>query len=628
MYGGPQFMTTLLASFPNASWARLSQPARLLTLALFFLASCICANPANQSMWEFEANQPVPEGAKVTLEIDDTDCVLGENVLVHFVLENVGNQPFEASFGGDSRSSRALRFIVTATDEAGLLVEDPDPWPQCHGGPAGTRVLQPGEKFITSLPLMRYRQIEKPGVHTIRATHDFGWKEVDRKRPVGETTIKFRLPNAHEAEQIVNQMATMPAFTSTLVKRTAPYADFRCLSHPVYLDILVRLARSGDKRAFEGLRFIPTLDATKALIQLAGDADKQLALNAANTLNERLPYPEFHFVPVLPNSSDQPILTIRGRLVERAWNESLVPDVRALANQLLSSEDPPTVAAAAMMMISVGTKEDAPAVLDAIKQSREHTLSPRSQVNDNIIDFPQPIRELLLAMDALRERGYSLGESIGGAAEILVYFHYLKDAPAPRPDRWLASLEAFGQSGWFPTREEAVRSIPQPMPAECIDFVRARLEDEDLGVCRAACTAAGASGNPAFIPPLLDLLRTEHDQWLLREATDAALKLGAGFELHEAWAERLSEARLYQIALDSLQAVLDVPAGYSGPTDLNREERIELRNTWKEFLELHAEEIKSGKRFKVTDPAVTTALAGRARSWKLPDGTYWPRAPY
>jgi HEAT repeat protein len=603
----------------------------LVILSLLWLVFAPCALPVHagyESMWADSATQPVPEGAKVTLEFDRPDYFLGENVLMHFVLQNTGETPFEASWGGDYRgASRHLRFKVTATDEAGQEAEDPDPWPMCMGGLGGPMTLKPNEKFTTSLPLMRYCDIVKPGVYNIRATHDFGWKEGERKRPVGETTITFHIPNAEQAERIVSEMAELPDWPDTSWgKRSAPYADFRCLRHPVYLDILATRARDGDERAFEGLGLIPTVKATETLIQLAGDPDKELALRAADTLNDRLPYPESHFIPSALGSSNEPQLSIRGRLVERAWDENLIPDVRALAAKLLASEDLPILATAAFMIVSVGTKEDAPAVIDAINRSRNPTHNiTRDDPKDNILDFPQPIRELLRAMDALRDRGYSLGENVSGDAGILLYFHVLRDDPSPRPKRYRQFLEAFGTSSWFPIREAAVRSIPQPMPAECTDFVVARLEDRDLGVCRAACTAARASGNPLFIRPLLDIIATEHHEWLLREASAAAKILDAGFALLEVWADRLNEAGLYHLALDALQTVLEVPSGgHSGRTDLSRAERLELRKAWKEFLALHADEIRTGRRFNLSDPAVTPALVGRARSWRLPDGTSWP----
>ena len=602
----------------------------LVILSLLSLALIPCALPVHagdESMWAGNATQPVPEGAKVTLEFDRLDYFLGENVLMHFVLQNTGDTPFEASWGGDYRgASRHLRFKVTATDEAGQAAEDPDPSTMCMGGLGGPKTLKPGEKFTTSLPLMRYCDIVKPGVYTIRATHDFGWKEGERKRPVGETTITFRMPNAEQAERIVSEMAELPDWPDKYWgKRSPPYADFRCLRHPVYLDILTNRARDGDERAFEALGRIPTVKATEILIQLAGYPDGELALKAANTLNNRLPYPESHYIPTQLSTSEGSQLSIRGRLVERAWDENLIPDVRSLAAKLLASEDLPTAAAGAFMITSVGTKEDAPAVLAAINKARNPTHKNRTDPKDNILDTPQPIRELLRAMDTLRSRGYSLGEHVSGHAEILLYFHVLRDDPSPRPKRYRQFLEAFGTSSWFPIREAAVRSIPKPIPPEYRDFVLERLEDKDLGVCRAACAAAGMSGDSRFLRPLLDLIATEQHEWLLREASNAAQTLGAGSDLLSMWADRLAEERLYHLALDALQTVLEVPSGgYSGRTDLSRAERLELRKAWKEFLALHADEIRTGRRFNLSDPAVTPALVGRARSWRLPDGTSWP----
>jgi hypothetical protein len=618
-------------SHDRASARRFRTSMRLLAilslLSLIFASCTLPVYAGYESMWPGSATQPVPEGAKVTLEFDRPDYFLGENVLVHFVLQNTGDTPFEASWGGDYRgASRHLRFKVTATDEAGQPAEDPDPSGMCMGGLGGPRTLKPGEKFTTSLPLMRYCDIVKPGVYTIRATHDFGWKEGQRKRPVGETTITFRMPNPEQAERIVSQMAELPDWPNKFWgERSPPYADFRCLRHPVYLDILANRARHGDERAFEALGLIPTVKANHVLIQLAAYPDTALALKAADTLNNRLPYPDSHYIPTQLGSSEGSQLTIRGRLVERAWDENLISDVRALAAKLLASEDLPTVAAGAFMITSVGTREDAPAVLAAINKARNPTHRNRTEPKDNILDMPQPIRELLRAMDTLRTRGYSLGEHVSGDAEILLYFHVLRDDPSPRPKRYRQFLEAFGTSSWFPIREAAVCSIPKPIPPEYRDFVLERIEDKDLGVCRAACAAAGMSGDSRFLRPLLDLIATEQHEWLLREASNAAQALGAGFDLLEVWADRLAEERLYHLALDALQTVLEVPSGgYSGRTDLSRTERLELRKAWKEFLAWHTEEIRNGKRFRLSDPTVTPALVGRARSWRLPDGTSWP----
>ena len=125
-------------------------------------------------------------------------------------------------------------------------------------------------------------------------------------------------------------------------------------------------------------------------------------------------------------------------------------------------------------------------------------------------------------------------------------------------------LDAFGRAGPYPIREAALRSIPEPIPAECTGLIMRGLADSDLGVCRVACIVAGKSGNREFLKPLLEIIATEHHQWLLREATRVAQSYGAGFDLLEVWADRLAEEHLYNLALDSLQTVLEVPAGNSG----------------------------------------------------------------
>lgn len=588
-----------------------------------FIATLDPIRGQEESYWESRAKDPVPDGAKVTLEIDRCEYFLGEEVWIHFVLENTSKEPFEASFGHDYRGSdRQLRFKVTATDENGQVAEAPYTSAHDMGGLGGPRVLKPGEKFNQSLALMRYCRIEKPGNYTIRITHDFGWKESERKRPVGETKITFRMPSPDEAEQICRMLAALEDEPNSM-KEDRP--DFRCLRFPVYIDVLADMARKGDKRAIEGLRYIPTIEASQSLIKLAGEPDKEVALQSAKVLYERVPIPEAQYTRNLPGSTEPPKLTIRGQLVERAWDDSLIPEVRGVATKLLASEDLPTIASGALLIVSVGTLEDATSVLNAIIKSRESINNPREKPDDNILDLPQPVRELLRAMDTLYKRGYSVDEVFIGEGEILSYFHFLNGTPSPRSERWLDHLTTFGASGWYPIRVEALRSIPKPMPAECRDYVKERLEDQDLGVCREACNVAGESGRSEFISPLLEIVAAERHEWLLREASQAAQKLGAGYDLYVTWADRLHEAGIYNLALDSLQSILDIQSGsYSGRTDLKREARLKLRDTWKKFLLQHSEEIRSGKRFKVTDPAVTPALAGDARIWRLPDGTSWP----
>jgi hypothetical protein len=584
------------------------------------------------------ATQLVPVGAKVTLEVDHQEYFIGENVIVHFILENVGNQPFEVEFGGDYRfASRSTRFKVTATNQQGKAAEDPDPSPFSGGGLLNRRKLNPGEKFTQSLPLMHYCQIVRPGRYAIQVAHDFGWTDGDRKRPVGETTVTFRMPTPVEAEAVVAEM-----------ERSHDDAGFTGLGLPIYLEPLLRRAQEGDRHGIEGMSRIATQDATAALIELAANSNTNVALEAATALNLRLPDPALESATG-PRGFGPYAKEARLRLVTNSWDAKFAPAVRSLATKFLARSQTGEITAGAAMVQAVGTPAEAAAVISAMGRALGPMGGPRHDPKDNIQDQPQPLRELISAMDVLHKKGFTLQEGEGatkltavpgvewdrqgitriesaltGEAELLLYFTWLANAPGPRSDRWLDLVKAYGPSTRFPTRAAILNSIPQPMPDPCTAFVESRLEDTDFGVCRAACAVAGESGRKVFLKPLLDIIATEHHELLLREATQAAKRLGAGFELLDVWADRLSEEGLCGPALDNLQTVIEGLPGNSSGVGVTRSERIDLRNQWKAFLAIHANEIRAGKKFKLDDPALTPALFGRARTFHLPDGKSWP----
>jgi len=596
---------------------------RLIRLCSGLLIAFNSTHAGEWSMWEANAKNPVPEGAKITIECDRHEYFLGENVLLHFILENTGDKPFEADFGGDYRgATRHLRFKVTATDESGRMAEDPDTSGFCGGGFGGARKLNPGEKFIQSLPLMRYRRILQPGRYAIHMTHDYGWKEGVRKRPGGEISLVFRVPAPDEAEAVVATMENLPLHpNNSYGERAQNYADFTALCQPIYLKPLLRRAEKGDPNALEGICWIASLDATKALIGLATNSDVKMALEAARTLTMRLPDPALESTN---GFGGFPPFTREARrgLVKQAWDAKLAPAVRSLATNYLARLDGADVSAGVVMLQAVGTFAEAPALVAAMDRALDPMVNPRHDPKDNILDQPEPLRELINAMNVLHGKGYTLDEgALNGEAQILLYFTWLAGQPPPRPERWLDLVEAFGPNTRFPTRVAVLNSIPQPLPSECVEFVKSRLSDSDLGVCRVACAVAGRSENKAFLKPLLEIIATEHHEWLLREATDAAKKLGAGFDLLDVWADRLAEEHICQLALEYLDTIVErKPESWLDQTGLTatRGDRIALRREWKAFLAKHADEIRQGKKFKDDDPALTPALIGRARTSEAP----------
>lgn len=590
------------------------------------LARGLCAQDAVE---ERNANGPeVPEGVKIRLEFDQAKYFLGENVLAHLVIENASQQPFRVNHGGDYRGAgRALRFEVTATDQAGQLAEDPNPDPSHMGGMVGNSEVAPGGQLVLSVPLIRYVNFDRPGRYTIRIAHDFGWKAGGRAHPVGEAVVEFISPDAAQAELIVAAMDKLPDDPNgTFGKRSRNYADFSALRQPAYFASMLRRAEAGDQKGLTALASMEIPEATAALIRLAGHADRSFGLKAAESLVQRLPEPEFSKTAQTQNLFPYFRHEQRRRLTARAWETALAADVRALAVRLLADNEARAVDGGAAMMVAVGTVADAVAVRAAIERALESVRGPRTAANENLSMKP-PLYGLLNAMQALRARGYT-PSGISGSAGILLYFHWLADEPGPRPEIWLQHFEAWRTSGPAETRIAALRSIPQPMPEVGLKAIRAALDDRDLGVIQVACGLAGSSGDRRFLQPLTEIIAAESHPQVLREASQAAMKLGAHFELLKIWTSRMGEAALLEPALEAWETRFDPqPRNFGGRTDLSRAERLAIRAAWERFLSRHGRKLSAGKKFQLGGPELTPDLFGRARLYRLPGGREWPPPP-
>jgi hypothetical protein len=568
-------------------------------------------------------NRPVPEGAKVTLELDKKERFLGENVLVHFVLENVGTEPFQFSQGGDYRGvGRHLRFKVTATNETGALVEETDPPVFFGGGFGGDVTLKPGEKWTESLPIMRYCRFEQAGRYTLRVTHDFGWKEADRRRPFGEIVIELKMPDAAEAETVVAAMEALPEGRNNSVgQRSAEYADFTCLRQAAYLKPLTRRLEEGNLRALSGLSEIEIPVATRALIASAVHGSVIVAVQIVPRLLERMPLSAEQ-----SRRASEPgweFLKSRKRKVEHAWLDEMSPGIRELA-KVLMMRDPGLVGPGARLLSEVGTPDDSSVLIAALKPLLESADQPRHSADDRL-ESPEPLASISSAASALRGRGWKLPDTLNGNAEILLYLWQLADERIPRSSRSAEILDAFFVTSHWQMREAAVLALPAELDERWLSKLSQALRDEDYGVVRSACRVTGKSGHREFAESLVNIVAAENNRALVLAASEAAESLGAGGPLLAAWADRLSDSSLWSDALDFLQQrTVAWDHGWGGRTDLTREERLELRGHWRTFLEQHGATIAAGKRYAIGDPAITPGMFGRARQFTLPNGAKWP----
>jgi len=83
---------------------------------------------------------------------------------------------------------------------------------------------------------------------------------------------------------------------------------------------------------------------------------------------------------------------------------------------------------------------------------------------------------------------------------------------------------------------------------------------------------------------------------------------------------------MFELALDSLQKLIEKLPGSYGGNGPSRAEKIEICKLWKQFLTDHATEIRNGKLFKIGDPDLKPELFGKARQYNLPGGKVWPES--
>jgi hypothetical protein len=572
------------------------------------------------------AKQPItprPSGnARVVLSIDRPTFFLGENVLIHYCLENTSSTPFQISYGGDSRgAARSLRFRVTVTDARGAAVADPDPSGYHEGGIGASPTIVPHGHWCQSLQLLRYARLDQPGSYTIRVNHDLGWPK--GQAPEGQMTVNLTMPTAAEAEQIVSTMLGLPtADRADFDERQKPSQDFSTLRDLIYLPPLLRLAKAGNTSAMIGTGAIPAPEATRALIDLLNFADQSVARAAAQTLAMRLPDPALDGAlgPRSPFLND--LQDPRRYLRNASWRQEFAPDVRAAARRLLDSPDTQDVVEGAFMLEAVGETSDAASLSAALTKGLLKTVSLPFESNI----YPRPrgaMQELMRAAETLVTRGHTppgRPEEPGDLALWLVAF-----GRGARPEGWQDRFAAILAHPISYLRELALTRLPLDTPARLYDAVGPALESADIDLEIAACDVVRRAMLVNYHDAIVAIVRTAKakDTMLLNASSNALFAIGGRVELLEIMASRLLESDVSSDALSHLFTVFEGVTGYGGGFTVPEEVAI-VSVRWRMFIAAHRSELESGTRFSLEDPAVTADLVPRGWTLNRMGKPAWP----
>ncbi|MFT7615031.1 MAG: hypothetical protein ACI9J3_004019 [Parvicellaceae bacterium] len=571
--------------------------------------------------------QSIPKNAKVSISTNKAKYFLGENILLHFKLENTGNNTFKASFGSDYRgAARSLRWKVTAIDEQGDTVADPYPGGFCMGGLGGPSDVTKENPYFHSIPVLRYLRFEKPGTYKIKVHHDFGWKAYTSEEfPDAEVELVLDEPSEKEASKLVEAwVQEKDDLGYSVGEKHNEHAAFSYVRSKIFLPALVEEANKGNVKAIWGIGSIPTVDATASLIDLVRSAIDTIKETACRELCQRLPDPYLKGELGLRNVFNNDRAAARKYLVDRSWDEKFAPDIRKIATDYLKTNDKDWIATGAFLFECVGIPENSKLIADVLALEANRIYELRTDI------YPRPrgaCMELQRAAKVLIGRGAEITEDPKLAGEAIFYLLKIKADSTFRPDDMDQTCLTLLREGPPYVQEHVLKFYPKPLPSSMHPELRKILSANNIDARIEAVAIISRDSLVELKDAALEILKTAKDDWLFRNAEYAVLKVGSNYERLEVLVSRLDEEEMLFDVLDALKSIFSNTGG--GGSNSNQDPAAvakRIKPLWEQFLIDHKEELMAGKKFKLPNKNITEAMFPDHYYMSLNGGTKnWPK---
>lgn len=454
-----------------------------------------------------------------------------------------------------------------------------------------------------------------------------GPRQGGRKLPVAEKKITFVLPTPAQARGVVEEMYRLEKDTGgTSGERRTPYADFTTLAHPVYLPVLAPRAAKGCEKALLALGAMPTPEATKVLVKLLDHQDPALARSVAQTLNLRLPDPQLKGQLGKRNFFHNDQEEMRRGLVSRSWRAEFAPAVRKAGRRLLAQPDTTSLQCGAFILECLGQEEEIPALVKALgraaNQAKDLPLEKHT--------YPRPrgaCQELMRAARMMGLRGVRPPSPPRSPGEMLLFAAAIGSNKSFRPPGWQTTYARLLRAEIPYVREIALVNLPLPPPDTLLGLVPGLLMDKNVDVQIAACRVAEKTKVPQLREPVLDVLATAREEILLGDAFNAACALAGRWDRIQVLVSRLDEKDVVPRCLEFLASDVLTEASRTGIPNsdmLNVATVRTCKAAWQQFLRDHEAELKAGKSFRLTDPALPLAKLFPEFRFKRPQKLHLP----
>lgn len=558
---------------------------------------------------------PVPKNARAQAESPRKTWLLGENILIHFKLENAGGDPFTAEFGGDYRGAGfATRFKLKVTNEKGEVM--PDLNHENHmGGLGGDREITPNSPFWGNLSLLDYTDITEPGVYDISITHDFGWADDPKgPRPSAKIRLTVKEPTEQKAAELTKAWLALPEDSGhTFGEKGTPHPDFGLIRHPAYLKPLKEVADQGNPRGVTGLASILTPEATRALLAIAGDAKNPNWNQALREVSRRLPRPK--------NQAHWFGSKVWIKKLEASWVPALEPDARKAARNLMAnSKTYHPITNACSVLASIGTPKDAKALRATIDRecNRKNKLAEHQT--------QALLWHLKNAAEALVRRGAEIEDAPNTAGGRIFYLARL--ATEKDSNKWPKNWRRVCQRTLAHPNPHLQRltleTLPAPLDPVFHPNLTMVLRSRHPETASTACSIVHRDKLESFTEEVLKISQRTKQNEVLEDSVPAAVAVGAGWDAAQILVERISEQKMAGSAIRQLLPIV-FSTGFHGwnSHDFDHEP---YQERWRKVVAKQEQDIRAGKRLAVPHPLLTRDLIPPRFSLGLPDGKSWP--PY
>jgi hypothetical protein len=558
--------------------------------------------------------------AVVSIEHAKQEYFLGENVILQWRIRNVGDVPLKFSHGGDGRTpdaNRALRFKVEVYDANGKLAVDPYPNPMNFGGMGGAPTLQPGEDYWDELQLMRYREITTPGTYTVKVYHDLGWEKnshreygegfdrstippAPRQAPIATTTIRFLKPDAKQARQVVDELLAMaPNSGRSDGERGQPYADFELVRYPVYLPLMKEMLENGDVRGLDAIGAMAFPEATAVLLDVKKHKNTEFVTKANRMMLIRT------------NLYYRGSASRASYLRERSWTDELKKVALASTWPMVAGNDREEIIQGARLIQTLGTKNDLPAVIKTL--DRVLVLFKDNAIEQQSYPRPGNASEALAnASLALLKLGATPPSTAATPGNAIVWLKALGSDKTFRPAGWSETARNLIKHEIPFIREVAIRNLPQSLDEPTAAAIAVALHDKFIPVQSAACELAWRAKLKVCAAPLIEVLKTTDNMWVMNSAIYAAVDCGVpNDQVLEICVSRLDPENVdwnHHLFLDFVRLAIKNHSGSSGSEDAWRGRTREIQAAWLEMIKAHRQELRDRKLFKPDDPALPKAM--------------------